>query len=220
MSSRINENINKKDLQVPPKENLTEIKTALTKGNNEDITVLELSNINHLFQTAVTGSPREYSKIDKFYHKITSAIFKADIVIEQEQYIFPKNRVYAKKAVAVYYFYRRLFRGMSFLSGYFELHEQINEYVPLTDELILNIKLRLEHLTEILKHREFPDREVTDIFLIEKWRKNITVFKQNDCRNIDERILVFFYGLTCILEDMDKLRAHLNVRLRNGKELL
>jgi uncharacterized protein len=57
--------VGEKDLQVPPKENLTAIKVALIKGSNEDITVLELPDINHLFQTAVTGSPTEYSKIEE-----------------------------------------------------------------------------------------------------------------------------------------------------------
>ena len=154
------------------------------------------------------------TKIDKFYHKITLAILKADIVIEQEQYLFPKNILFSKKTVAVYYFYRRLFRGTSFLSGYFELHKKINEYVPLTEDLILNINLRLQHLTEILKHKKLPNSDVRDNLLIEKWKKNVTEFKNNDFCNIDERILEFYYGLNYILEDMDKLRTQLNTKFR------
>ncbi|HEX7401745.1 MAG TPA: alpha/beta hydrolase [candidate division Zixibacteria bacterium] len=54
-----------KDLQVPPKENLPAIEEALKAGGNPDITVKELPGLNHLFQTAETGSPMEYSKIEE-----------------------------------------------------------------------------------------------------------------------------------------------------------
>lgn len=54
-----------KDLQVPPKENLRAIEEALKAGGNKDYTVKELPGLNHLFQTATTGSPMEYSKIEE-----------------------------------------------------------------------------------------------------------------------------------------------------------
>jgi len=54
-----------KDLQVPPEENLAAIKAALQRGGNEDVTAVELSGLNHLFQTAQTGSPAEYSQIEE-----------------------------------------------------------------------------------------------------------------------------------------------------------
>lgn len=54
-----------KDLQVPAKENLSEIEKALTSGGNTDFTVHEFSNLNHLFQNAVTGSVTEYEQIDE-----------------------------------------------------------------------------------------------------------------------------------------------------------
>lgn len=54
-----------KDLQVPPEENLQAIEEALKAGGNEDYTVKELSGLNHLFQTAQTGSPSEYAKIEE-----------------------------------------------------------------------------------------------------------------------------------------------------------
>lgn len=53
------------DLQVPPKENLPVIEKALKKGGNKNYTVKELSGLNHLFQTAETGSPLEYGKIEE-----------------------------------------------------------------------------------------------------------------------------------------------------------
>jgi uncharacterized protein len=49
-----------KDLQVPPKENLAAIKQALPSA-----TTVELPGLNHLFQTARTGSPSEYGDIDE-----------------------------------------------------------------------------------------------------------------------------------------------------------
>lgn len=54
-----------KDLQVPPEENLKAIEEALKAGGNEDYTVKELPGLNHLFQTAQTGSPSEYARIEE-----------------------------------------------------------------------------------------------------------------------------------------------------------
>ncbi len=54
-----------KDLQVPPRQNLQEIKKALEEGGNKNVTVKEITGVNHLFQTAKTGSPAEYAKISE-----------------------------------------------------------------------------------------------------------------------------------------------------------
>jgi hypothetical protein len=53
------------DLQVPPEENLTAIDAALKEGGNRDYRVVRLPGLNHLFQTATTGAPSEYEKIDE-----------------------------------------------------------------------------------------------------------------------------------------------------------
>ena len=52
-----------KDVQVPPAEDLALISQALKAGGNTKVTVKELPNLNHLFQTCRTGSPSEYAKI-------------------------------------------------------------------------------------------------------------------------------------------------------------
>lgn len=57
--------IGEKDLQVPPEQNLKEIEKALKQGGNGDYTVKELPGLNHLFQTADTGAPGEYGKIEE-----------------------------------------------------------------------------------------------------------------------------------------------------------
>lgn len=54
-----------KDLQVLPKENLNAIEEALVAGGNKNFTVKELPGLNHLFQTAQTGLPAEYVKIEE-----------------------------------------------------------------------------------------------------------------------------------------------------------
>jgi uncharacterized protein len=54
-----------KDTQVSPKQNLPAIQKALESGGNKNITVAELPGLNHLFQTAKTGSPSEYSDIEE-----------------------------------------------------------------------------------------------------------------------------------------------------------
>lgn len=53
------------DLQVPPKENLGAIEKALKASGNTKYTIKEFPKLNHLFQTAVTGSPTEYAKIEE-----------------------------------------------------------------------------------------------------------------------------------------------------------
>ncbi len=54
-----------KDLQVWPKQNLPEIESALRFGKNKFFTVKELPGLNHIFQTASTGVPTEYAKIEE-----------------------------------------------------------------------------------------------------------------------------------------------------------
>jgi len=56
-----------KDLQVPPGENVPLIETALAEGGNQNVSVMVFTNLNHLFQSATTGSPEEYSKIEETF---------------------------------------------------------------------------------------------------------------------------------------------------------
>lgn len=52
-----------RDLFVPPEENLGAIKDALK--HNPDATIVELPNINHMFQTAKIGTPAESAGIEE-----------------------------------------------------------------------------------------------------------------------------------------------------------
>ena len=54
-----------KDLQVPPRQNLPAIRKALEDAGNKNFEADELSGLNHLFQTAKTGSVAEYATIDE-----------------------------------------------------------------------------------------------------------------------------------------------------------
>jgi uncharacterized protein len=54
-----------KDLQVPPKQNLSKIEKALQDGANKDFQTTELPGLNHLFQHCPTGSPTEYGGIQE-----------------------------------------------------------------------------------------------------------------------------------------------------------
>ncbi|HEX5725200.1 MAG TPA: CocE/NonD family hydrolase, partial [Longimicrobiaceae bacterium] len=56
-----------RDLQVPPKENLDAIAAALESGGNRDFSVVELPGLNHLFQSAATGAPHEYARIEETF---------------------------------------------------------------------------------------------------------------------------------------------------------
>ncbi|ODM55000.1 alpha/beta hydrolase [Elizabethkingia meningoseptica] len=55
------------DLQVNPQQNLSAIKNALKKAGNKDFEVAEVPMLNHLFQTAQTGSPKEYGEIEETF---------------------------------------------------------------------------------------------------------------------------------------------------------
>ena len=54
-----------KDVQVPSEENLPAIERALKAGGNKWFIVKELPSLNHLLQTAETGSISEYGKIEE-----------------------------------------------------------------------------------------------------------------------------------------------------------
>ena len=54
-----------KDLQVPAKQNLPVIRKALEEAGNKHFEVDELAGLNHLFQTAKTGTPSEYAEIEE-----------------------------------------------------------------------------------------------------------------------------------------------------------
>jgi pimeloyl-ACP methyl ester carboxylesterase len=53
------------DLQVPAEANLHAIEAALHTGGNQQVTIVRLPSLNHLFQTARTGTPAEYPQIEE-----------------------------------------------------------------------------------------------------------------------------------------------------------
>ena len=55
------------DMQVSAKENLAGIKKSLTKAGNKNFEIIEFEGLNHLFQTAKTGSPAEYGQIEETF---------------------------------------------------------------------------------------------------------------------------------------------------------
>jgi pimeloyl-ACP methyl ester carboxylesterase len=55
--------IGEKDMQVNAAANSTAIRKAFEDGGNHDATVMILPGLNHLLQTAPTGSPAEYQEI-------------------------------------------------------------------------------------------------------------------------------------------------------------
>lgn len=53
------------DLQVPAETNKTAIEKALKRGNNRDYLIKVFPKANHLYQSATTGSPSEYTSLKK-----------------------------------------------------------------------------------------------------------------------------------------------------------
>lgn len=64
-----------KDLQVDPRQNLPNMKAAL--ADNDDVTVVELPGLNHLFQTCDTGSMTEYATIEETFAPIALEVIGA-----------------------------------------------------------------------------------------------------------------------------------------------
>jgi pimeloyl-ACP methyl ester carboxylesterase len=54
-----------KDVQVSAAQNLPLIRKLLETAGNKDVETVEFPGLNHLFQTAKTGTPSEYSQIDE-----------------------------------------------------------------------------------------------------------------------------------------------------------
>lgn len=55
----------KKDVHIPSSQNLKVIEEILQKAGNKNYKIMEFPNLNHLFQTASTGLPMEYSLIEE-----------------------------------------------------------------------------------------------------------------------------------------------------------
>ena len=53
------------DLQVPYEQNLSAMAEAFKVGGNTKVTLVHLAGLNHLFQTAKTGTPMEYATIEE-----------------------------------------------------------------------------------------------------------------------------------------------------------
>ena len=54
-----------KDTQVDADQNQSAMEAALAASGNEDVTIRRFADMNHLFQTAGTGSPGEYARIEE-----------------------------------------------------------------------------------------------------------------------------------------------------------
>lgn len=68
------------DLQVPSQDNLQAIEKALRRGGNPDYTIHEFPGLNHLFQTATTGSMTEYATIEETFNEAAMQ-FVADWIL-------------------------------------------------------------------------------------------------------------------------------------------
>lgn len=54
-----------RDLQVPPRQNLPALAAQLARAPTDDVTVRLLTGLNHLLQTAGSGLPSEYGRIEE-----------------------------------------------------------------------------------------------------------------------------------------------------------
>ena len=54
-----------RDLQVDSTENVPLLRKASDASENKDFTVVEIEGVNHLFQTAQSGSPALYGAIEE-----------------------------------------------------------------------------------------------------------------------------------------------------------
>lgn len=71
-----------KDLQVDAGQNLPAISRAVRNGGNPHVWVRELADLNHFFQTSITGHPSEYAAIEETFSPVALAAI-SDWVAEQ-----------------------------------------------------------------------------------------------------------------------------------------
>ena len=71
-----------KDVQVPAKPNLQIIEESLKSNDNQDVTIIELEGLNHLFQECNTGLPQEYAVIEQTFSPDVLALMK-DWIVEK-----------------------------------------------------------------------------------------------------------------------------------------
>lgn len=69
------------DVQVPPKEDLSEIEKALKTGGNKNFKTIELPGLNHLFQHCKTCSVSEYGQLEETFSEDALKIMK-DWILE------------------------------------------------------------------------------------------------------------------------------------------
>ena len=70
------------DTQVDAEQNLPEIRQALEKGGNTDVTVQVLPGLNHLFQHAETGAVSEYAQLEETFDEATLQLI-ADWILKR-----------------------------------------------------------------------------------------------------------------------------------------
>ncbi len=66
-----------KDLQVDAGQNLPVIERALLEADNKDVTIHVFTGLNHLFQTATTGSVAEYGRIEETFAPVALEFISA-----------------------------------------------------------------------------------------------------------------------------------------------
>ncbi|WAC12494.1 alpha/beta hydrolase family protein [Dyadobacter pollutisoli] len=65
--------IGEKDYQVPAREHFSGIRRAAQKSGNKNVKLVELPNLNHLFQNSKTGGPEEYYKTAETFSPVALA---------------------------------------------------------------------------------------------------------------------------------------------------
>ncbi len=70
------------DLQVPPDQNLSEIRRVLLESGQADSTAYVIGGLNHLFQPTETGLPSEYSEIETTFDEDTMGMI-VDWILEK-----------------------------------------------------------------------------------------------------------------------------------------
>lgn len=63
-----------KDIQVAADENLEGIRASLAAGGNNNVTIMKLPGLNHLFQQCTTGAIAEYATIEETFNPVALQI--------------------------------------------------------------------------------------------------------------------------------------------------
>ncbi|MCF7791103.1 MAG: hypothetical protein K9L78_05415 [Victivallales bacterium] len=148
--------------------------------------------------------------IDMFHYKTSNALFKLDILINENEYFLSRTNKYAKIVSRIFILFRKLSRDIRFLEFYSDEYRNINKKLPETFAVINNLKKRLYTMQEAITTDKLEMNSVKDETLIREWLNKIEQTAVSKKNIFSSKELKIYFGIYCMLTDMDSLKDKLS----------